>query len=265
MRVGLTLANGSGSVRHALQEAVLAERAGVETIYVLERHFDPDAGYANAFAVAAALSGRLEHAWIAVQPAIGLEHPLRIVEQSNMLDTLTRGRCTVVISDDVDAQQYEAFGLPVPHNGLFGDLVLHMEQAWAWQFQEDGPPLEFSSGAFEARMAGRIMPSAYRSPRPLLAREARTAEEVSEAARYGWTLQLRNAHQPRDLVALYLQELSSSGLPRSTVETLRERITMYVEGTPEPAQIREMAACGVAEIRVSAESLESVLEMRNKL
>src|SRR5579864_99158 len=261
MRVGLTLATESGNLPQAVQQAVLAERAGVETIYVVERHFDPDAGYANAFGVAAALSGRLQHAWIGVQPAIGLEHPLRIVEQSNMLDTLTRGRCTIVISPNTDAPQYESFGLPAPRNGLFGDLVQHMENAWGWRFREDGPPLEFRTGAFSARMAGRIMPSALRSSRPLLARDACTAEEVREAARHGWALQLSNADQAQDLAALYLEELSSNGLQASTVAALRERLAVCVEGAPPPAHIRQLAACGVAELRVDAGSLDTVLEV----
>src|SRR5579864_7693082 len=248
MRVGLTLATRSGGVREAIQDAVLAERAGVETIYVVERHFDPGAGYANAFAVAAALSGRLQRAWVAVQPAVGLEHPLRIVEQSNVLDMLMHGRCAIVIADAVDPQQYERFGLPMPHNGLFEDLVQHMAHAWTWHFQEDGPPLEFSSGAFAARMAGRIMPAAYRKPRPLVAREAGSPEDARDAARHGWALQMPDGDQVEGLVSLYLQELSSNGLPRSTVETLRERITMCMEGTPQPAYIRQLAACGVAEV-----------------
>jgi len=261
MRVGLTLASGSGGVREAVQEAELAERAGVDTIYVVERHFDPGVGYANAFAVAAALSGRLQRAWVAVQPAIGLEHPLRIVEQSNMLDVLMRGRCMIVSADAVDAQQYEGFGLPVPHNGLFEDLVQHMEHAWTWHFQEDGPPLEFSSGAFAARMAGRIMPSAHRKPRPLLAREARSPEEVREAARHGWALQLRSGDHAQELLALYLEELSSNDLPQSTVEELRERITVCVQGAPEPAPFRQLAACGVAALRVDAAFLETAVEL----
>src|SRR5579859_3481009 len=124
MRVGLTLRNASGDLGEAVQRAVAAERVGVDTVYVVERHFDPEHGYANAFAVAAALSGRLQRTWIGVEPAIGLDHPLRIVEQSNMLDVLTHGRCMIVMADAAHAEQYDAFGVPAPHNGLLDDLLV---------------------------------------------------------------------------------------------------------------------------------------------
>ena len=265
MRVGLSLDCASADIREVLQSAVAAERAGVETIYVVESHFDPDPGCANAFAVAAALSGCLQRAWIAVQPVIGLEHPLRIVEQSNMLDVLMRGRCVIVLSDPSDAREYEAFGVPVPRNGLLEDFLQHMEHAWAWQFEEEGPPLEFHTGAFSAQMAGRIMPSAYRSSRPLVAREACTAEEVRDAARHGWALQLPHSHQVEDLVALYLQELSSNGLPPSTVQVLRERTTIRVDASLQPVDMQQLAMCGVAEVRVNPASLEQVLKAVSNL
>jgi alkanesulfonate monooxygenase SsuD/methylene tetrahydromethanopterin reductase-like flavin-dependent oxidoreductase (luciferase family) len=260
MRLGLTLAT-SALPGDALQAAIAAEQAGVETIYVVERHFDPDAGFANPFAVAAALSACVQHAWIAVQPAIGLEHPLRIVEQSNALDVLTRGRCLIVLADAAEALQYDAFGLPLPGNGLLEDLLLQMEHAWAWQFHDDenAPPLEFQSGPFAARMAGRIMPSAYRTPRPLIARETDTEAGVREAARRGWALHLRHVADAEHLVPLYLEQLVLAGLSSSSVDALRDRVTVSVD-TPEPSQMRRLAECGVAEVRVEASSEASFVE-----
>src|SRR5690348_14938849 len=126
MRLGLTLQSGSGNLAEAIQTAVAAEREGVDTMYVVERHFEPEHGYANAFAVAAALSGRLQRAWIGVLPALGLEHPLRVVEQGNLLDLLMRGRCLIVIADATHRPQYDAFGLPAPHNDLVEDLLHRM-------------------------------------------------------------------------------------------------------------------------------------------
>ncbi len=258
MRVGVTLRNCSANLGQVIQTALAAERAGVDTVYVVEQHFDPDGGYANAFAIGAALSGRLQRAWVGVQPTIGLEHPLRVVEQSNMLDLLTRGRCLIVFAETTHTPQYDAFGLPVPQNGLFEDLLHQMEEAWAWKFSEDGPPLEFRSGPFAARMAGRIMPST----RPMLARGTNTEAGVIEAARHGWALQLPDRDDVEHLVHVYRRELASKGHPPSLVDTLWDRVTVRVECLPEPSKVRQLAECGVAEVRLdnaSDESLQNVL------
>lgn len=244
MRLGLTLPGGS-----TLDDAVAAERAGIETLYVAEHHFDLQAGYSNAFAVAAALGGVVRHAWIGVRPAIGLEHPLRLVEQSNMLDLLTRGRCLIVLADADDPLQYEAFGLPTPANGLLEDLIQHMDDAWTWEYREDGPPLDFHSGAYESRMAGRIMPAACRKPRPLLAREARTEAEALDAARRGWPVQVRDLR----LLHVYRSGLASADLPEPVVSECVERLTVCAT-VRAPLEIgplvRQFEPYAVAELRL---------------
>jgi alkanesulfonate monooxygenase SsuD/methylene tetrahydromethanopterin reductase-like flavin-dependent oxidoreductase (luciferase family) len=249
MRLGLTLRTASGNLGEAIQTATAAEREGVDTIYVVERHFDPEHGYANAFAIAAALSGRLQRAWVGVLPALGLEHPLRVVEQANLLDVLMGGRCLIVIADATHRPQYDAFGLPTPSNGLLEDLLHRMEEAWAWRFNEDGPPLELQSGPFGGRLAGRIMPTA----RPLLARETVTEVGVIEAARHGWAIQLWDGENVEQLVDLYRRELVSNGLPPSLVDALLDRVTVRLESLPEASKVRHLAECGVAEVRLDLE------------
>lgn len=266
MRLGLTLWTSSRGLRETVRAAVAAERMGVHTLYLVERHFDPEVGYANAFAVAAAVSGVLERAWIGVQPMLGLDHPLRLVEQSNMLDVLMRGRCVIVLTDAADAPQYRAFGLPTPQNGLLEDLLHQMEAAWAWQFKEDGPPLDFQSGRFAARMAGRIMPSPYRMPRPLLVRETDTEVGVLEAARHGWAVHLRDTKHVKDLVDVYRRELSSIGT--APVTALLDRLSVRLETRPDPSELRHLAECGIAEVRLdtpSQDTLKSVLSVVKEL
>lgn len=254
MRFGLTLAPRT-SLDEVIETARSAERAGVRTLYLDERHFDAASGFANAFAIAAALSSHLSHAYLAVQPVVGLDHPLRVVEQANMLDLLTRGRCLVVLSDGVDARQYAAFGLSAPRNGLLEDLVERMHDGWTWQFHEDGPPLAFESGPYSAQMAGRVMPAAFRQPHPLVARETSTEEAMTDAARRGWLVALRDvdAERAARLLARYSDVLSTAGHSATVREECLRWSVVRVALAPAldvAALARRLEEAGAAEMRL---------------
>ena len=246
MWLGLTLRARAGPAE-AVDVALAAEAAGFDRLYVGERHFDTGDGFANAFAVAAAISGRLRRASIGVAPAIGMEHPLRLVEQANMLSILTRGRSTIVLSDALEPRQYASFGMPVPRNGLFEDLLQHLEEAWSWDFQEDGPALEFHSGAYAAKMAGRIMPAAC----PRLALETDSDVGVRDAARRGWAIHLRadTLERARAMIATYRAALAAAGHSTHMFEDGLNGVTVVLDD-PSLASVAEVEALGAAEVRV---------------
>jgi alkanesulfonate monooxygenase SsuD/methylene tetrahydromethanopterin reductase-like flavin-dependent oxidoreductase (luciferase family) len=249
MRLGVTL-RAPGGPAHAVDMALEAEDAGFRAVYVPERHFDAADGFSNPFAVAAAISGRLRQAWLGVVPAIGMEHPLRVVEQANMLDLLTGGRSLIVLSEVLEPRQYASFGLPVPRNGLFQDLLQHMENAWSWDYQEEGPPLEFSSGAYAAKMAGRIMPMAW----PRRALETDTDMGVRDAARRGWAIQLRitDVERARLLLDAYREVLTSVHHHARVVQQCLDGNTLVWADSAETwdgDMLRNLDAIGIAEVR----------------
>jgi alkanesulfonate monooxygenase SsuD/methylene tetrahydromethanopterin reductase-like flavin-dependent oxidoreductase (luciferase family) len=263
-RLGLALRT-EGSLDDALQMAAHAEAAGVHTLYIDERHFDSEAagGFANPFAVAAAASARLERAWIAVTPAVGLEHPLRTVEQANVLDLLAHGRSMLILSDLFDERAYHWFGAPVPRNGLFADLTEHMQDAWSWQYQADGPPLEFSSGRYSAKMAGRIMPSPCRRPHPRLARATSSVEGACEAARRGWSLVARGS-DPCRLLEAYRANVVAEVEEEDAARWLIAAVDVSADALDNrlTETIDRLTACGADEVRLDLEagvSLQAVL------
>ena len=267
MRFGLTLAPRS-SLDELIRTAVAAERAGFDTLYLTERHFDASSGFANVFAAATALSGHLSTAWIGVRPALGLDHPLRVVEQSNLLDVLTRGRCLIVLVDPVDTAPYSAFGVPAPRNDRLEDLIDRMVDAWTWVYREEGPPLAFDSGPYSARMAGRVMPAASREPHPLLAREADTEAPLMDAARRGWPVQVRGA---AELCKTYRRVLMSAGHAESTVDECSTWLTGVVDvctatgASERMARVRQFVDAGAARIRfdlAAGVTIDDVLNLR---
>jgi alkanesulfonate monooxygenase SsuD/methylene tetrahydromethanopterin reductase-like flavin-dependent oxidoreductase (luciferase family) len=164
----------------------------------------------------------------------------------------------ILIDDNVDPGQHDAFGLPTPRNGLFEHLVQQMLDAWSWRYVEDGQPLEFESGAYSARMAGRIMPAPWRQMRPLLAREVGDEDAATDAARRGWPIQLRGVAPERlaPLIASYRATLASAGHSESTVHDCLRWLVVVVEVPGElsadrlASLLRDVERSGAAEVRV---------------
>ena len=257
MRLGLTLPSpvaGASHARDMLELASRAEHAGFDALYFNEHHFDASLGVANPFALASAVSGAVKTAWLGVRVLGPLHHPLRLIEQTNLLDLLTRGRSLLIVADAGSAEQYASFGVPEPANGQLHDLVDAIDYAWNWQYAEDGPPMQLSSGRYSAQMAGRIMPAPFRTPHPLVAREASTDEAVLDAARRGWAVHLRceSLDRTRELADQYRRALAAANHPAATAQLCIDRLAAALELRPATtqAEIEALEAAGVAEVRL---------------
>jgi hypothetical protein len=156
------------------------------------------------------------------------------------------GRSLIVLSEVLEPRQYASFGLPVPRNGLFEDLLQHMDTAWSWDYQEDGPPLEFRSGAYAAKMAGRMMPAAC--PRRAIETDGEVGVRV--AARRGWAIQLRitDLEHARRLIDTYRGVLTSVHHPARVVEECLDGIAL-VRDDSNGDLLRDLDGIGVAEVR----------------
>jgi alkanesulfonate monooxygenase SsuD/methylene tetrahydromethanopterin reductase-like flavin-dependent oxidoreductase (luciferase family) len=257
MRLGLTLpspAAGAAYAKNTVELASKAEHAGFDTLYFNEHHFDPSLGVPNPFALASAVSGEVKSAWLGVRVLGPLHHPLRLIEQTNLLDLLTRGRSLLIVADAASAEQYASFGVSDPANGRLPELVAAIDYAWNWQYEEDGPPMQLSTGPYSAQMAGRIMPAPFRAPHPLVAREASTEDAVLDAARRGWAVHLRceSIHRARELADRYREALGAAHHPAATAQLCTERLTAVFELRPATArpEIETLEAAGVAEVRL---------------
>ena len=194
--------------------------------------------FANPFALASAVSGEVKTAWLGVRVLGPLHHPLRLIEQTNLLDLLTRGRSLLILADAGSAEQYASFGVPEPANGQLHELVDAIDYAWNWQYEEDGPPMQLSSGRYSAQMAGRIMPAPFRTPHPLVAREASTDEAVLDAARRGWAVHLRceSLDRTRELADQYRRALAAANHPAATAQVCIDRLAAALEVRPATTQ-----------------------------
>jgi limonene 1,2-monooxygenase len=204
-----------------VQQAIEADAAGVAAVCLTEHHLGGFNTYSDPFLLGSHLAGRLQQAYIAIHIVqVSLQHPIRIVEHANTLDLLTKGRLMVGLAPgSVREIELDVFGVELGARAeMTRQRIDAMVKAWAWR--EGDPPLDVSTDYDSGLLAGRISPSSYRKPHPLIGRATMTESTIVETAGRGWPviLGLRSELEAdRRQVALYREALDGSGHDAETV------------------------------------------------
>lgn len=151
-------------------------------------------------------------------------HPVRLVEQMNLLDQLTKGRALFGAGSGFRGIEPAGAGLGEEYHGsgqATRDSLEVMEHLW--DFRTGDEPYAFETPAWRGRIVKRISPSPYRRRRPMLIRTARTEEATLEAARRGSPVFLGTFGADLDAqVPLYRSALAEAGhAPEIVEECLR--------------------------------------------
>ena len=209
-------------VDELVQHALLADAAGMAAVCLTEHHIAGFNTYCDPFLMGAALAPQLSQAYIAVHVVqVPFHHPVRIAEQANMLDLLTRGRCMVALAPGSNRQiELDTFGVAVDERAaITAERIEALRRIWAWQ--PGGAGLEVATSRDRGTLHGRISPSSYRKPHPLVGRATSTDATIVEAARLGWpvVLALRgDDERDRAQASLYRRTLEESGHDEATVQ-----------------------------------------------
>lgn len=156
MKIGLgvytaeTLPNEQVSLHQVyqddLEQARLAETAGLDSIWYSEHHFLEQTGYnpnvLGMCAAAAAVTSRIE---IGPSVLLGpLYHPVRLAEDCAMVDQLSGGRLTVGIGMGYRDIEYQGLGVQRRRRvGRTEELIAILRQAWS------GQPISFHGSNFD--------------------------------------------------------------------------------------------------------------------
>ncbi len=147
-------------------------------------------------------------------------HPVRLVEQMNLLDQLTKGRTLFGVGSGFRGIEPAGAGLDAEYHGsgqATRDSLAVMERLWDYETGDE--PYEFHTPAWRGRVVKRIPPSPYRRRRPMLIRTARTEEATLEAARRGSPVFLGTFGVDLDAqVPLYRSALADAGHPPEVME-----------------------------------------------
>jgi alkanesulfonate monooxygenase SsuD/methylene tetrahydromethanopterin reductase-like flavin-dependent oxidoreductase (luciferase family) len=122
--------------------------------------------------------------------SVPFHHPVRLVEDINLLHQLTKGRAIFGLGSGFPGG-IEAPGLGLdPDHHASGQAARQsieiMERLWAYQTGD--PPFSFDNGLHRGTVQRRVVPAPYRRPRPEIVRTASSDQATLLAAAKGWPI-----------------------------------------------------------------------------
>ena len=120
-------------LRNDVAQARVAEEAGLDSIWISEHHFLENGYNPSVVAMAAAMVAVTER--IRVGPSVVLAplwHPIRLAEDSAMVDVLSGGRYTLAVGLGYRDAEYAGIGVDRRIRGQYlEELVQIVKQAWS--------------------------------------------------------------------------------------------------------------------------------------
>jgi len=208
-----------------IDEAIACADAGYAMVTFGEQHLNDYEPYANPFLMGARLAPHLGDTWFGttVVPLV-FHHPLRVAEDANVIDLLTRGRFIMGLSSGRGGPvpDFRVWDLPMERRDeIFNAKLDDMNRIHA--LRTGDAPLQLGSEWDHGELAGRMMPASWRVRGPLKAIGTNTDVKIDGVARRGYPLFLGPC------------------LPEAAAEKLaRHRAAMEEAGIPEQ-QRREAA------------------------
>jgi probable LLM family oxidoreductase len=202
-------------IRNVVEQAVLADRLGIDAFGLGEHHRD-DFAVTAPEVVLAAIAPRTEHIWLGTAVTVlSSDDPIRVYERFATLDAVSNGRAEITLGRGSFIESFPLFGYDLAdYETLFSEKLdlfaaVHAETPFSWQGTVR-PPLE-NANVFPKTESGSI--------RTWIG-VGGTPESVIRAARYGFGLMLAVIGGAPERFAPYaelyrraLRELGSPELP----------------------------------------------------
>ncbi len=167
--------------RESFEQVDAAEESGFHSIWLAERHFQPQRSVLSSpIVVAGAIADRTERVriGIAVQ-VLPLNHPIRIAEEAATVDQISQGRFNFGIGRSGLTISYSGYNIPYSESrGRFWESLEVIKRAWTTdEFSYDGEYYHF-------RNVG-LMPKPYQKPHPPMRMAAASPESFTRAGSLG--------------------------------------------------------------------------------
>jgi alkanesulfonate monooxygenase SsuD/methylene tetrahydromethanopterin reductase-like flavin-dependent oxidoreductase (luciferase family) len=212
-----------------LEQAVAAAEAGFAMVTFGEQHFSNYEPYCNPFVIAGLLSRQLGEAWFGTTIVpLPLHNPIRLAEDSSIVDLLLRGRFIMGMSAGrTFAPDFENFGLdPAARDEIFASKLDILLKARAHPVGD--PPLVVDTPWDRARLDGRLMPASWRAGGPVLAVGTSTDTTIEKFGQLGWPLFLGPAVPALAARKFQLHREAMANAGRGTEEIRRASVRSLV-------------------------------------
>ena len=175
-------------IQAIVEQSLEADELGFAAVFFPEHHFH---GYcppgSSPFVIGAYLAPLLKQAWLGFSVVVTpLHHPVRLVEQMNLLDHLTKGRAIFGLGSGIHAEEAIGFGNNFDYQiqNMNQEAIDIAEALWDKGIQD--PPVHFETPYYKGDVLERVVPAPYRKSRPRLMGVAGREASITRAARNGW-------------------------------------------------------------------------------
>src|ERR1700681_4735970 len=205
--------SGDAVIRNTVEEAVLADRVGIDSFNVAE-HYRPDMMDSAGHVILAAIAGRTERIRLGTAVTVlSSQDPVRVYTQFATLDAVSNGRAQLIVGRGSLIESFPLFGYDLAdYEELFEeklDLLTRLlrQQPVTW------------SGKFRSPLVNQyVTPALPEGHLPTWVGVGGSPQSVVRAARYGLPLMLAVIGGPpgrfAPLAELYRRALEKYGHPQ---------------------------------------------------
>lgn len=204
-----------------LHEAVVAEDAGFDGVFVPERHMRSETAWPNPFLLLTALATRTSRVDLGTYTSVmTLYDPMHVAEMTAIVDNLSRGRLIFAPSMGYHPNYFQMFGLSRRQRvSRFDEGLEVLLKAWT------GEQFSFSGTRFNYHSV-QLMPGPFQQPRPRLWIGSQSDAGLERAARHadgiaGYPLPL-DLPRWNAILERYREAAATHSNPTTTVAVMRE-------------------------------------------
>ena len=197
-------------LRDVVEQAVIAEQAGIDAFDVGEHHRD-DFAISAPEVVLAAIAARTSRLWLgSAVTVLSTDDPVRVFERFSTLNAISNGRAEVIMGRGSFTESYPLFGYDLNQYELLFEEKLEL-----WAELLTGEPVTWNGRTRSSLTDQRVYPPAERGTLRTWVGVGGSPESVLRAARYGFPLTLAiiggSPQRFRPYVDLYNQSLERFG------------------------------------------------------
>ena len=202
--------NDGQVIDEAVQEAVLCDRLGIETLWLAEHHFDGNCAYVDPVCFASALAVATKRIKLGFAVAqMSLHHPIRMAEQLSLIDNLSKGRLIVGLGRGTAHNIYDYRGYGIAPEEAHERLLESEEimiKSWTTENYEH-------KGKHWQLWLPALRPRPFTQPHPYMIRACSGEESMLEMARLGrpFLMNVQTDDVTRHRMDLYRQTMRSAG------------------------------------------------------
>ena len=188
--VAFGASNDLKQIEMCLDQAIKCADAGFAMVTFGEQHFNGYEPYSNPFLMGARLSPSLGETWFGTTVVpLPFHNPLRLAEESNIVDLLTRGRFVMGVSQGRSGPvpEWTNFGLDqADRDEIFVSKLDYLQRAAVKRASD--PTLVLDSKWDKGELNGRMMPLSWRKGGAQLAIATSTDATIDDVAARGLPL-----------------------------------------------------------------------------